>query len=153
MTNAPKIDTQAPERVWAGPGPAFGWEDIVGGNYDAGVPDCREFIRADVAAAQTAAAWIAGRDAAAHAAGHHNRWSHLAENIRDLAPPADLAAALDALIAERGQEAYNDGWIRAAKAIKGILAIPQPGTVSEIIDDLIASKMDAIRASKEGRDG
>lgn len=114
MTDAPKIDTQAPERIWAQPehtdDPAYG-----GFWIKSKVAPSVEYIRADVAAAQAAAAWIAGRDAAADDAERH--WEHqpkregemmqaIAENIRDLQPPADTTA-LDRLIAERVREAVE----------------------------------------------
>lgn len=68
---APKIDTQAPERIiaWAGAYPHFDpsdWmngecrsEDDAGADADYGT----WHVRSDVAAAREAAAWIAGRDA------------------------------------------------------------------------------------------
>lgn len=165
-------DTQAPDTIWAirtgieGAVAVGSWADTV--RYHGGT----EYVSATVAAAQTAAAWLAGRDAVAArmihllngcADANEKTYPDYARDMREWAddvdreakalPLPDGQAALDALIAERVREAEHAGWIRAAKAIKGILAIPQPGTVPEIIDDLIASRIDAARASKEGRDG
>lgn len=158
MTN----NTQAPERIWV----RITDHSVMHSKPDDADELDREFVSASLAAAQTAAAWLAGRDECVNVitegcavcrtvgfTGFADRVMEIAAAIKDLTPPADASAALDALIAERVREAEQAGWIRAAKAIKGILAVPQPGTVSEIIDDLIASRIDAARASKEGRDG
>lgn len=113
MTN----DTQAPERIWAAPSPAFGWEDIVGGNYDAGMPGCVQYIRADLSDALIAErvreAVEAEREACAKVAevqfdergrsrtGHHSEmdWT---DGYRDATRGA--AAAIRARAAERGSD-------------------------------------------------
>lgn len=167
-------DTQAPERIWAWEANTHLWcSDQPRTEYKhAATP----YLRADLAAAQTAAAWLAGRGAAAklndqqirdyvdeHGStdpstgmvefpGDGEEWvgdrEELCDAIRDLTPPADLSAALDALIAERVREA----WEAAAKeadetAQEADLFSDKHGRQ---VAERIASTLRA-RASKEGR--
>lgn len=138
-------DTQAPERIWA---VSFRLTQPMGA-FQTEPCHAPEYIRADLAAAQTAAAWIAGRDAAV--ADVRESWeegvppAEFSEWAEQVEPPADASTALDALIAERvdamwreclgalpelGNEPVNPGWV-----------------LKTFMDKMLAI---AARASKEG---
>lgn len=164
MTDAPKIDTQALDRAEV--------EELArqldrGDQMDGKTVNCKhdacncalmsdaaEILRAllaerDLSAAREAAAWIAGRDAAADDAERY--WEYqpkregemmqaIAENIRQLTPPADAAAALDALIAERVREAAKASYDAMCLGVKAIMdAINGGGVDRERHDELKAA--------------
>lgn len=158
MTDAPKIDTQAPDTSREAVSRHIDdlWEMIPASwarqteNLFAALLAERDLADARAAAVREAA-WKSGYMIGARCADKATADAAYVEYCTGFPGNPDLAAALDRLIADRVRVAEHAGWIRAAKAIKGILAIPQPGTVSEIIEDLIASKLDAARGSKEGQ--
>ena len=179
MTDAPKIDTQAPERIWAHgncmgklgqPPKRFAssyhgtWETRTGdANY------ASEYILASLYAAREAAAWIAGRDALANhisammtrcAAANDKTYPSYAEDMRDwatdvtneagdLQPPADASAALDRLIAERVRESVD----RVSKLFEGCASRLVPDDYAQGYREALEHVCDATRGSKEARDG
>lgn len=105
-------ETQAPTHICAyddglGAPDSRTWSDT----YPIGKP----YILADLAAAQTAVAWLAGRDAAVKASNAASAAAHgdmpydaAIEFVRaSMNPPADASAALDRLIAERVRESVR----------------------------------------------
>ena len=157
MTDAPKIDTQAPDtsskmppHIWATyyadhPGTAGLWDHIKRYEWE----DRVEYVRRDLADARAAAAWIEGRDAAADLSRvSMHLWKSLhpvdvAKDISSLTPPDDLAATLDRLIAERVREARNTAWDEAADIMDGY---GQHGYAEEFRACICAA-----RGSKEGQ--
>lgn len=176
---APKIDTQAPERPatsrdaveimaeileaasngWDGK-PAPAPEPLVTTPTCGTARRIAATLRAllaerDLYAAREAAAWIAGRDAAADYLEPSNSpydWTEYAQDahehavaVRRLPIPKDPAVALDRLIAERVREARNTAWDEAADIMDGY---GQHGYAEEF-----RARICAARGSKEGRDG
>lgn len=120
-------------------------DDAVGVCPEMGDPWYEMNDAPDIAAAQTAAAWLAGRDAAADYCTQKAVAGRVGMGIRALTPPADAAAALDALIAERVREAVE-------VCVEAIRKDAANGDISEgaaqwCIDTIAA------RSSKEGRNG
>ncbi|MGN7869600.1 hypothetical protein [Paracoccus sp. 22332] len=176
MTDTPKINTQAPERIWLhyaaeaiGEKPERWWE-------------YQDYERRDLADARAAAAWIEGRDAAANETErgwetaprqHGEMMQALADNIRDLQPPTDASAALDRLIAERVRVEVEARAAAAADETRMIVeqmrkaaeqtcqivmdqakeyGIPQMALGAKACRDGIRElKLDAARGSKEGQ--
>lgn len=183
--DAPKIDTTAPEQL----GTARTLVERIARVIEDGdlfAPAMRKpvgaVIRAllderDLAAAQTAAAWIAGRDAAVRrmnddptgkasvSADNYPGWfCGRYKSASELTPPADGQAALDRLIAERvryeRREAFEEAADIVEKECNRILS-KQDGTIAQVDANLrlIALLLPDIeaalraRGSKEGRDG
>ena len=125
----------------------------------------------DLSAAREAAAWIAGRDAAAEEAFYA---CGCKDSIEAITPPTDGQAALDRLIAERVREAVEAARDVAADEMRAIVemmrqaaeqscqivmdqakecGIPQMALGAKACRDGIRElKLDAARGSKEGRD-
>ncbi|MGN7867736.1 hypothetical protein [Paracoccus sp. 22332] len=160
MTDAPKIDTQAPERIWVtgeysiwSTFRSFNASDLDHRNDD-GTSDYPEYVRADLADARAAAAWIEGRDAAAedykqnHVDGvklwEFDGNAHAA--MLDLDPPTDASAALDRLIAERVREA-----IQPIKEAWDWWQADSYDRDASVVVDAIDEAMNAARGSKEGQ--
>ena len=117
MTDAPKIDTQAPERIWITSERSlwpthrsFTASDLDHSNDD-GTSDYPEYERRDLADARAAAAWQSGIDALLDRVGDLPISEIAADEViyaaKQLTPPTDPAAALDRLIAERVREAVE----------------------------------------------
>lgn len=149
---APKIDTQAPERIWV-TGEyslwptfrSFNASDLDHSNDD-GTSDYPEYILVSLSAAREAAAWQAGIDALLDRVGDLPISEIAADEViyaaKQLTPPTDPAAALDRLIAERVREAYLAGH-RTARAWHDDVLSAEDGFANFI----------AARGSKDGRDG
>lgn len=154
MTDAPKIDTQAPDRIWAWANHDFRrWyaggcstEPIMDGTH------CVEYLRRDLADARAAAAAQAMREAAAmagHAQADGNTRHAVLRAIRDL--PLPDTAALDRLIAERVREALIE--VRDLIADRRNAQEPGPlfGAYNEAMGDVEAVRFRRARGSKEGQ--
>lgn len=133
----------------------------------------------DLSAAREAAAWISGRDAAVklndqqirdyvleHGTydgstgitefpGDGEEWvgdrEELSDTIRDLAPPTDPAAAIDRLVAERVQEAFETlaAEIEAEEREAATWGGPDPRGPHEAQINLRFARMLRARANKE----
>lgn len=147
----PPNDTGAPERIWAQPehtdDPAYG-----GFWIKSKVAPSVEYVRADVAAAREAAAWIAGRDAAI--AAYTENWEtgsghalHGQEAAEALAPQQGSRAALDRLIEERVREAVD----RVSKLFEGCASTLVPADYAQGYREALEHVRDAARDSKEGQ--
>lgn len=171
MTDAPKIETQAPERVWITSERclwpthrSFTASDLDHSNDD-GTSDYPEYVRADVAAAREAAAWIAGRDAAAErvallgkvvdADSPVGRTTDRCLRAARSATPLSDTTALDRLIAERVREAVEAEREACAK-VAGDLSTQWWSECKRVFDHHLEGKSDgaddianAIRARSE----
>lgn len=106
------------------------------------------------AAAQTAAAWLAGRDAAADYCTQKAVAGRVGMGIRALTPPDDVPAALDAVIAERVREAVEaERESIAGEITRRRMVLHQKIEVLDISreDAVYQICVDVARASKEGR--
>ena len=131
MTDAPKIDTQAPDTSREAVSRHIDdlWE-MIPASWARQTENLFAALLAerDLADARAAAAWIAGRDASAETCSdlgfewaEHRATESLSDGaeecanaIRALTPPADTQAALDRLIAERVREARAEAFNEAA---------------------------------------
>ena len=142
MTDAPKIDTQAPDTIWAirtcidGAVELGSWADTV--RYYGGGD---EFIRADLADARAAAAAMAMRERCADMVEREGHSLHVAIRHAPLPDPA----ALDRLIAERVREAVEAALDAVHEADSLELAMHGTTKIAERIEAQIA-----VLDSKEG---
>lgn len=112
----------APERIWAAPSPGFGWEDIIGGNYDAGLPHCVKYIRADLVPAPAVPDDVAAIAATMRARDMFYEADAVEAQAAELARLRQEAARIaDDYHPERGQEALALSEMREA-----IAALPHP---------------------------
>lgn len=181
MTDAPKIETQAPDtsrdaaeavlkRAQITSGMLKMGERIAWGSDSGAIDDLSDLCEAilaerDLADARAAAAWIDGRDAAWQTvagyidpqSGHDDALlCDMRDEIEDITPPADPAAALDRLIAERVQDAVEAERARIADEItQRRMLLHQQLEVLDISREDAVYKIcvEVVRGSKEGRDG
>lgn len=152
---APKIDTQAPERIWV----TFGDSSTDDLAYEGTNEYFPNYILSSLSAAREAAAWITGRDAALNEFDRVLYWPQKegaqTKHFRQvLTPPTDPAAALDRLIAERVREAVEAERERIACEItRRRMVLHQQLEVLDISreDAVYQICADVARVSKEGR--
>ncbi len=146
---APKIDTQAPDTIWADQD-ELTWVEADPDEFMRSWETA--YVRADLSAAREAAAWIAGRD---RSADEVDVWNISGDEIRAMIPPADASAALDRLIAERVRVAVEAERTRISDEItRKRMLLHQQLEVLDISrqDAVYQIRVEVARGSKEGRD-
>ena len=161
MTDAPKIDTQAPKTLWLDIGTfngAVGFDHSK--QHHAG--EWKRYVAEDLADARAAAAWQAAIGALLDEVGGLPISEIAADEViyatKLLQPPADTQAALDRLIAERVREAVDRALrdaVAICKKVRNENAENEDQAVGAL--DCAVSIMDEVnrraRSSNEGRDG
>lgn len=176
MTDAPKIDTQAPDasskmppRIWATyyadyPGTAGLWDHIKRYEWE----DRVEYERRDLADARAAAAWQGGIDALLDRVGDLPISEIAADEViyaaKQLTPPTDTTA-LDRLIAERVREARTEAFNEAASIARAeverqeaamekavmCVSILRLSAEADAAERIAIAIVEADRGSKEGQ--
>ena len=145
MTDAPKIDMQAPDTIWDEVFKRDGENVLtIAGDYPLSDTGSVEFIRADLSAAREAAAVMQMREDAANEACYA---CGSQDSIRIL--PLPDTTALDRQIAERVREAVEAEREACRQIVQSVINDPRTKFWGDLAE---ARSRIAARGSKEGRD-